>query len=75
MTWGTIEGTPFRLDGSDTPLPKSQGPAFKMSEPPRREQIALALTEKVGEKNRDQKKKAIDAQKRQFATYVLYTFF
>lgn len=22
MTWGEIEGTPFRLDGSDTPLPR-----------------------------------------------------
>lgn len=21
MTWGEIEGTPFRLDGGDTPLP------------------------------------------------------
>ncbi|CAG9770880.1 unnamed protein product [Ceutorhynchus assimilis] len=68
MTWGEIEGTPFRLDGSDTPLPRSQGPSFKMSEPPRREQIALALAEKVGEKNRDQKKRALDAQRKQFST-------
>lgn len=22
MTWGEIEGTPFRLDGGDTPLPR-----------------------------------------------------
>ncbi|XP_050300399.1 splicing factor ESS-2 homolog [Anthonomus grandis grandis] len=68
MTWGEIEGTPFRLDGSDTPLPKSQGPSFKMAEPPRRERLALALAEKVGEKNRDQKKRALDAQRRQFST-------
>lgn len=47
---------------------RSQGPAFKMSEPPRREQIALALAEKVGEKNRDQKKKNIDAQRRQLVS-------
>ncbi|CAH1959317.1 unnamed protein product [Acanthoscelides obtectus] len=65
MTWGEIEGTPFRLDGGDTPLPRSQGPSFKISEPPRREQIALALAEKVGEKNRDQKKRNLDAQRRQ----------
>lgn len=64
MTWGEIEGTPFRLDGSDTPLPKSQGPSFKMAEPPMREQLALALAEKVGEKHRKQKKKAIDAARR-----------
>ncbi|XP_063923443.1 splicing factor ESS-2 homolog [Zophobas morio] len=68
MTWGEIEGTPFRLDGSDTPLPRSQGPSFKMAEPPRREQLALALAEKVGEKNRDRKQKAIDAARRRFAT-------
>lgn len=37
-----------------------------MAEPPKREQIALALAEKVGEKHRDQKKKAIDAAWKQF---------
>ncbi|KAK4878765.1 hypothetical protein RN001_011271 [Aquatica leii] len=57
MTWGEIEGTPFRLDGSDTPLPRTPGPSFKMAEPPRREQLALALAEKVNERHRDQKKK------------------
>lgn len=31
MTWGEIEDTPFRLDGSDTPLiERSHGPAFKV---------------------------------------------
>ncbi|KAB0791452.1 hypothetical protein PPYR_03252 [Photinus pyralis] len=68
MTWGEIEGTPFRLDGSDTPLPRTPGPSFKMSEPPRREQIAHALAEKVGERHRDQKKKAMDAARRHFAS-------
>ncbi|KAG5872697.1 hypothetical protein JTB14_026977 [Gonioctena quinquepunctata] len=68
MTWGQIEGTPFRLDGGDTPLPRSQGPSFRISEPPRREQLALVLAEKVGERNRDQKKKNIDAQRRQFSS-------
>lgn len=47
---------------------RTPGPSFKMAEPPRREQIALALAEKVGEKYRDQKKKAIDAARRQFAS-------
>lgn len=68
MTWGEIEGTPFRLDGSDTPLPRSQGPSFKMAEPPKREQLALALAERVGEKNRDRKRKAMDAARRHFAS-------
>lgn len=31
MTWGEIEDTPFRLDGSDTPLiERTHGPAFKV---------------------------------------------
>ncbi|GJQ85506.1 putative nuclear protein Es2 [Trypoxylus dichotomus] len=68
MTWGEIEGTPFRLDGGDTPLPRSQGPSFKMAEPPRREQIALALAEKVGVRHRDEKKKAMDAARKHFAS-------
>lgn len=65
MTWGEIEGTPFRLDGSDTPLPRAQGPSFKMAEPTRREQIALALADKVSATHRDKKKKAIDAARHQ----------
>ncbi|CAH0549252.1 unnamed protein product [Brassicogethes aeneus] len=68
MTWGEVMGTPFKLDGSDTPLPRTPGPSFKMSDPSRREQLAMSLAEKVGEKNRDQKKKAIEAARRQFAT-------
>lgn len=30
MTWGEIESTPFRLDGSDTPLTSAGGPTFKV---------------------------------------------
>lgn len=30
MTWGEIESTPFRLDGSDTPyVERNHGPSFK----------------------------------------------
>ncbi|XP_073833880.1 ess-2 splicing factor homolog [Musca autumnalis] len=58
MTWGEIEGTPFRLDGSDTPVRPNVGPSFKINENSRRETIALALAEKVGEKMRAQKRRA-----------------
>lgn len=69
MTWGQIAGTPFRLDGGDTPLlHASQGPSFKMSKPPKREQLALQLAEKAGERNRDKKLKALDAARRSLAT-------
>ncbi|XP_066582692.1 splicing factor ESS-2 homolog [Prorops nasuta] len=69
MTWGQIEGTPFRLDGGDTPLLRtSQGPAFRMAEPPKREQIALQLAEKVGERHRDRKIKALEVARRSLAS-------
>lgn len=32
MTWGEIESTPFRLDGSDTPYTERNiGPSFKVN--------------------------------------------
>lgn len=31
MTWGEIESTPFRLDGSDSPyVERNHGPSFKV---------------------------------------------
>lgn len=69
MTWGQIEGTPFRLDGGDTPLLRtSQGPSFRIAEPPKREQLALQLAEKAGERHRDQKNKALEAARKSLAT-------
>lgn len=69
MTWGQIEGTPFRLDGGDTPLLRtSQGPSFRMAEPPKREQLALQLAEKAGERHRDRKNKALEAARKSLAT-------
>ncbi|CAG5103143.1 Similar to Es2: Splicing factor ESS-2 homolog (Drosophila melanogaster) [Cotesia congregata] len=69
MTWGEIEGTPFRLDGGDTPILRSnQGPSFRMAEPPKREKLALQLAEKAGERHRDRKSKALEAARKSFAT-------
>uniref|UniRef100_A0A0A1X1H8 Protein DGCR14 homolog n=1 Tax=Zeugodacus cucurbitae TaxID=28588 RepID=A0A0A1X1H8_ZEUCU len=64
MTWGEIEGTPFRLDGSDTPVRPNVGPAFTITENSRRENIGLALAEKVGEKMRAQKQRAADTARK-----------
>lgn len=59
MTWGTIDGTPFRLDGSDTPRPAATpGPTFKMPEPKKREQLGLALAQKVTKKHREKTREA-----------------
>lgn len=67
MTWGQIEGTPFRLDGGDTPLTTSTQRSFRMAEPSKREKILMQLTEKAGEKNRDRKHKALEVARRSLA--------
>lgn len=69
MTWGEIEGTPFRLDGSDTPLRTSSlgGPSFRIAEASKRETLALQLADNVSEKHRSKKLKAIEAAKKNMA--------
>ncbi|EDV99757.1 splicing factor ESS-2 homolog [Drosophila grimshawi] len=64
MTWGEIDGTPFRLDGGDTPLRNTPGPSFHINENSRRENIAIALAEKVSEKMRNQKQQALNTARR-----------
>ena len=59
MTWGSIEGTPFRLDGADTPIAGTPGPTFKMPEPKKRDQLGLALAEKVSKKHREKRREAL----------------
>lgn len=64
MTWGEIEGTPFRLDGGDTPVRPVAGPSFRITETSRRENIALELADKACERKRGQKAKAMEAARR-----------
>lgn len=64
MTWGELQGTPFRLDGSDTPIRPSAGPSFHIAETSKRETIAHGLAEKAGERMRIQKAKALEAARR-----------
>ncbi|XP_049879232.1 splicing factor ESS-2 homolog isoform X2 [Pectinophora gossypiella] len=53
MTWGHIEGTPFRLDGGDTPLPAAgAGAAYRMLEAGARERLALQLAEGAARRRR-----------------------
>lgn len=59
MTWGSIEGTPFRLDGGDTPITATPGPTFKMPEPKKRDQLGLALADKVNRKHRQKRRDAL----------------
>ncbi|XP_065092625.1 splicing factor ESS-2 homolog [Ochlerotatus camptorhynchus] len=76
FTWGEIEGTPFRLDGGDTPLhPASAGPSFRIAETSKRETIALQLAEKAAEQSRSKKAKAIEAARRNIASPVIRNTF
>jgi len=59
MTWGEIEGTPFRLDGGGTPRAQTPGPSFQMPSVQRREEIALALAEKNSIAHRAKKEAAL----------------
>ncbi|KFD54161.1 hypothetical protein D918_01523 [Trichuris suis] len=58
MTWGEIEGTPFRLDAGDTQVRRTPGPNFKIPEVPLRDQLAMSMTDEISKKYRRQKKAA-----------------
>ncbi|EJD76003.1 hypothetical protein LOAG_16964 [Loa loa] len=58
MTWGEIEGTPFRLDASDMATPSS-APAFKIPEIPVREKIAQSIAETIAKRYHDKRKVAM----------------
>ncbi|KAM4050142.1 splicing factor ESS-2 homolog [Anomaloglossus baeobatrachus] len=60
MTWGEVESTPFRLDGSETPyIEKTPGPSFKILEPGRRERLGLKMANEAAAKNRANKQEAL----------------
>lgn len=70
MTWGEIEGTPFRLDGSDTPLPQNpNGQQFKIPNLSARERIALSLADKVAKKHR--KANQINSEFKRYFSLIL----
>ncbi|XP_076041055.1 ess-2 splicing factor homolog [Oratosquilla oratoria] len=73
MTWGEVEGTPFQLDGSQTPLlgKATPGPSYKIPAVPDRERIGLELAEKANQKHRDKKNKAILAAKSRLVSPAL----
>lgn len=53
MTWGSVEGTPQRLDTEVVPPP---GPSFKMPKIPAREKMAIKLADEVAKASRQRKK-------------------
>ncbi|KAA0202820.1 hypothetical protein HAZT_HAZT002856 [Hyalella azteca] len=63
MTWGEVEGTPFMLDKSATPLvhSSSSAPSYSIPKVPARDELALELNEKASLAQRDKKMKAMMA--------------
>lgn len=59
MTWGEVEDTPSRIDGS-TPLRGGAGPSFSIQDVPKRDRIAHGLAEKNARFYRDKKNKAME---------------
>lgn len=70
MTWGSIEGTPFRLDGGDTSIASTPGPTFKMPEPKKRDQLGLALAEKVSRQHREKRRQALATATAMIGRYI-----
>lgn len=64
MTWGSIEGTPVKIDS--TP-----GPSFKMPKIPVREKIGLKLADQVAKASRERKKTSVVARLITLAQHVV----
>nr|XP_039247947.1 splicing factor ESS-2 homolog [Styela clava] len=56
MTWGVVEGTPIRIDGSGTPTP---GPSFKFPKESRRDELTYRMVDENTKKNRAKKQAAL----------------
>ena len=56
MTWGSVEGTPMRLDPDSRPF-TSTGPSFKMPKISDREKVAQRLVEQAAKATRERDKK------------------
>ncbi|KAK5979842.1 Splicing factor ESS-2 [Trichostrongylus colubriformis] len=68
MTWGEIDGTPFRLDASDIQPAPGSGPSFKMPEVPFREQVAQGITDTIAKRYRDKRRAAMETAEKAHRT-------
>lgn len=60
MTWGEIDGTPFRLDGDDDPI-SMDAPVFKIPEVPIRDKLANSMNDTIGKRYTNKRKTALNA--------------
>ncbi|RCN39998.1 hypothetical protein ANCCAN_14076 [Ancylostoma caninum] len=68
MTWGEIDGTPFRLDAADVQVPVGNASSFKMPEVPFREQVAQGITDTIAKRYRDKRRAAMHAAEKAHRT-------
>ncbi|KAK7026488.1 DiGeorge syndrome critical region protein 14 [Halocaridina rubra] len=70
MTWGEVEGTPFLLEGSQTPLLKKHtpGPSYRIPKEPNRDRLGHMLAEQVSLRHRSKKLKAVSYAKSNLST-------
>ncbi|KAI8783043.1 protein DGCR14 [Biomphalaria glabrata] len=68
MTWGEIESTPARLDSNEAMPALTPGPVFRIPAVPKRDRIALELSEKASKAHRAKKEEAIRQVTRRFAS-------
>ncbi|XP_005102187.1 splicing factor ESS-2 homolog [Aplysia californica] len=69
MTWGEIESTPARLDNANDLLPAATpGPVFRIPDVPKRERLALELSERASKAHRAKKEEALRQVTRRFAS-------
>jgi len=60
MTWGEIEGTPFRLDAPDIPAAIGDAPAFKIPDVPVREKVAQEISDQIARRYHGKRKHAME---------------
>lgn len=60
MTWGEIEGTPFRLDAPDIQPSLEDAPTFRIPEVPIREKIAQGIAEQIASRYHNKRRHALD---------------
>lgn len=60
MTWGEIEGTPFRLDAPDISPALGDAPVFKIPELPARERIAQDIADQIARRYHGKRRHALD---------------
>ena len=63
MTWGEIEGTPFRLDAPEIQPSLEEAPTFRIPEVPVRERIAQGIADQIASRYHNKRRHAMDQLK------------